>query len=176
MMTSDSLNTEGMIVDGKVKVFGLSRMLETIMVNLHRIETFWDIVNAHYLCISHANLLSLRTQGVENLNIVIEKLIEYKEQHHEKDDSHEVDEKQRKLKEKWNSENWQKTLFQPWLEISKTKFIDVKENVCSSLLKLLQSHGHKINVNGWETIASILFEISLEGGRPTQLGSKILLS
>ena len=76
--TSDSLVIEGVTIEGKAKIFGLSRMLETILVNLDRIDVLWDLILAHYVCIaSNAKNVILRNRGVENLNILTEKAFQY---------------------------------------------------------------------------------------------------
>ena len=76
--TSETLIIEGVTIDGKAKIFGLSRMLETILVNLDRIESFWDLILAHYVCIaSNAKNVTLRNRGVENLNTLTEKAFQY---------------------------------------------------------------------------------------------------
>lgn len=73
MTSSDIITIEGMQLDGKSRIFGLSRILETFVANSHRIELFWDIVLAHYVCLANAKNNTLRTQGIENLNTLIEK-------------------------------------------------------------------------------------------------------
>jgi len=60
MMTSDNLASEGLMMDGKVKIFGLTRMVDTILANLPRIEIFWDIVLDHYVCMSNSKVSLLR--------------------------------------------------------------------------------------------------------------------
>jgi hypothetical protein len=97
MTTVDDLTQEGMIVDGKIKVFGLSRILETTIYNLHRIDVIWDILFAHFLCITHSNNISLRAQGVENFNIVVEKYMDYKKIDKKKSEENNLDEN------KWSS-------------------------------------------------------------------------
>jgi hypothetical protein len=77
MTSQDSIIIEGTILDGKSKIFGLTRILEAFMANFHRIEYFWDLVVAHYVCISSAKNNILRTQGIENLNILIEKCFQH---------------------------------------------------------------------------------------------------
>jgi len=76
--TYETLIIEGVTIDGKAKIFGLSRMLETVLVNLDRIELFWDLILAHYVCIAtNAKNVILRNRGVENLNILTEKAFQY---------------------------------------------------------------------------------------------------
>ena len=74
----DYLIIEGVLVEPKTKIFGLSRMLESILGNLERIEEFWGIVLAHYVCVTtNSKNLVLRSRGVENLNILTEKVFQY---------------------------------------------------------------------------------------------------
>lgn len=77
--------------------------------------------------------------------------------------------------EKWTAQNWQKTLFHIWLEVTKTRFLDVKESVCAAIFKLIQNNGHNINNGGWKTILAILHEVSQESGKTTQQGEEIRL-
>lgn len=73
MTSSDVVTIEGMQLDGKTRIFGLARILEAFVANSHRIELFWDIVLAHYVCLANAKNNTLRQQGIENLNTLIEK-------------------------------------------------------------------------------------------------------
>lgn len=180
-MMADTLTAESINVDGKVRVFGLSRMQETTISNLFRIEEFWDILYDHYLCISHSNNIVLRAQGVENFNMVVEKILEYKgSKTKQKDDEKkqqtngETKELSAKVAELWGEGVWQKTIFQPWLDSSKSKFSDVKEIICSFLLKLLQGHSYKIDSQGWIAICEVLYEISQDGGKASLQGFNCL--
>lgn len=60
MMTSDNLAAEGLMTDGKIKIFGLTRMVDTILANLNRVELFWDIVRDHYICMANSKATLLR--------------------------------------------------------------------------------------------------------------------
>ena len=59
-------------------------------------------------------------------------------------------------------DNWQKTLLQPWLDVMRCKFNELKESIVNSLLRLLQDNGHEITNSGWSIILSILKEVSEE--------------
>ncbi len=190
----DYLIIEGVLVEPKTKIFGLARMLESTLVNLDRIEDFWGIVLAFYVCVTtNSKNLILRNRGVENLNTLTEKLFHYfstrkdrwdnkvngeagsEEKKEEEKSPKKSDSHRQKYSEDWGRETWQQIIFQPWLEISKTRFSDVKENVCSSLLKLLQNNGHEIDKNGWKSISLILLEVSQDSvGNTARLGFKCL--
>ena len=63
---------------------------------------------------------------------------------------------------RWESQNWQDTIFKPWIEVCKSKFVDVNDIISQNLLKLIQNNGHEINLRGWQVILHISFEISSE--------------
>ena len=52
--TSETLVIEGINIDGKSRLFGLTRMLDTIRVNLYRLDIFWDLALAHFVCIANS--------------------------------------------------------------------------------------------------------------------------
>ena len=56
------------IQEGKhKKIFGLSKMQQTFIVNLFRIDVFWDLSIAHFLVIANSKSISLRVLSVETL-------------------------------------------------------------------------------------------------------------
>lgn len=164
----------------KQKIFGLTKMQEVINVNLFRIDVFWDLVIAHFLCIAYSKNLNLRKMAVETLNNFITSSFAYFFSEMKKGNltaKNEVEEDKEKeeikkeentaknptlFKEKWSNEIWQKTLLQPWLEVIRCKFSEIKENIINCLLRLLQDNGHEINNHGWSVILSILKEVSEE--------------
>ena len=190
--TSETLSIEGISFEGKLKIFGLAKMLDATIVNLHRIELFWDLVIAHFVCISNSKNHVLRCNGVENLSILIQHAFQfflYKKSALVKtksleevsnqspalpiqvpensngkvsdvDHSNIVDNNAKMMK--WEPNNWQNTIFQPWVEVCKSKFVDVKDIISQNLLKLIQNNGHEINVGGWQIILNISYEISSE--------------
>jgi hypothetical protein len=83
--STESLIIEGITMDDKTKLFGLYRIQETFVANFHRIEYYWDILLAHYACLSHAKNTILRAQAIENLNSVIEKYFQLKTSQTKKD-------------------------------------------------------------------------------------------
>ena len=53
-------------------------MLEVVLVNIDRIEQFWDMVLVHYVCLTtNAKNLILRSRSVEYLNILIERTFKH---------------------------------------------------------------------------------------------------
>jgi len=52
-------------------------MLDTISVNLPMVELFWDLVIAHFVSISNSKNHILRSNGVENLSILIQQASQY---------------------------------------------------------------------------------------------------
>lgn len=165
----------------KQKIFGLTKMQEVINVNLFRIDVFWDLVIAHFLCIANSKSLNLRKMAVETLNNFITSSFSFffaemkkcnmpsskkiDEETKEKDSMNKKEKKAKTytlFKEKWSLEIWQKTLLQPWLDVIRCKFNETKENIVNCLLRILQDNGHEITNSGWSVILSILKEISEE--------------
>ena len=208
----------------KQRIFGLMKMQEIINVNLYRIDVFWDLVIAHFLCIANSKNGNLRKMAVETLIFFIssafafffsegkKNLMNEKSAENTKDNTKEScaknfakntseniaksceneksaenlakiescgktceaqnfcetsspEENIKKktiLKEKWMQDNWQKTLLQPWLDVMRCKFNELKESIVNSLLRLLQDNGHEITNSGWSIILSILKEVSEE--------------
>ena len=72
--TSISINTFDL---SKQKIFGLTKMQEVINANLFRIEVFWDLVIAHFLCIANSKNANLRKMAVETLNTFINSSFSY---------------------------------------------------------------------------------------------------
>lgn len=179
VMTSDTLTIEGMNIDGKNKLFGLTRMLDTIRVNLFRLNIFWDLAVAHFVCIAHSKNQVLRSHGVENLSQMIQNSFNFilkskevasaglpKEENKSNEESTEHSTQLQIQKvlstDKFNGDDWQQVLFQPWLDICDSKFPDTKETILSSILKMLQSSGHEVNKGGWQVLLKILHDISVE--------------
>ena len=179
--TSGTLSIEGISFEGKLKIFGLAKMLNAMIVNLHRIEIFWDLVIAHFVCITNSKNHVLRCNGVENLSILIQHAFQFflnkktcivKTQLLEEVQSQFTENSNTKAFEnnhidnsnviRWESKNWQDTIFKPWIEVCKSKFADVKDIISQNLLKLIQNNGHEINLRGWQVILNISFEISSE--------------
>lgn len=167
----------------KQRIFGLMKMQEAINANLFRIDVFWDLVIAHFLCIANSKNSNLRKMAVDTLNNFISSAFSFffgeikkmnfasgqnEEEHKETKKKEGPILNQNKsannifLKEKWSMECWQKTLLQPWLDVIRCKFNEVKENIVNSLLRLLQDNGHEITNSGWSIILSILKEVSEE--------------
>jgi len=178
----------------KQRIFGLMKMQEIITVNLYRIDVFWDLVIAHFLCIANSKNANLRKMAVETLiffinsafgfffsetkknanlmRISMENLEKKTKENIEENlvknatenfnDIEEITKKKSIVKEKWMQNNWQKTLLQPWLDVIRCKFNELKESIINSLLRLLQDNGHEITNSGWSIILSILKEVSEE--------------
>ena len=55
----------------KQRIFGLTKMQDVISSNLFRIDVFWELVIAHFLCIANSKNTNLRKMAVETLNLFI---------------------------------------------------------------------------------------------------------
>lgn len=191
--TSDSLTVDGMTPEGRSRLFGLSRMLDTIRVNLYRLDLFWDLAVAHFVCIANAKNPSLRVYGVENLSQMILNSFNYIITHHDASLKGEEAEESKGNESpskgngspkrvtyirtgKFSEELWQQTLFQPWLDICNTKFAEMKEAILSAILKILQNSGHDINSGGWTAILTIMCEISEENLGTSSITGKSLVA
>lgn len=157
--------------EGRNQLFGLTRMLDTIKVNLFRLDIFWDLAVAHFVCIANSKNQALRTYGVENLSQMIQNSFNYIATNRDEVLKETVEEEKvpkgksskKKFKNvKFEPKLWQKTLFQPWVDICNSKFPETKETILLSVLKLLQSSGHDLDSNGWQAILTILHDASLE--------------
>ena len=176
----------------KQKIFGLTKMQEVINVNLFRIDVFWELVIAHFLCIANSKNSNLRKMAVETLNNFISSgfVFFFAETKKGSNTHHNIEEEQKDKenpkkkeiiqknllfsKEKWSFDNWQKTLLQPWLDVIRCKFNETKETIINSLLRLLQDNGHEITNSGWSVILNILKEVSEENNANYTNTGKIL--
>lgn len=183
--SQNMINSIGSSDPNKQKIFGLTKMQEAINANLFRIDVFWDLVIAHFLCIANSKNSNLRKMAVETLNnfiissfsfffgeskklTVIANSSRAEEEQKDKDPKDLIKKKENLpknqifSKEKWSIDNWQRTLLQPWLDVIRCKFNEIKESIINSLLRLLQDNGHEITNSGWSIILSILKEVSEE--------------
>ncbi|KAL4506824.1 hypothetical protein ABPG72_001245 [Tetrahymena utriculariae] len=156
-------------VKSKQSIFSLQKLLETLKVNLYRIDLMWETVSANFLSIATTRNQFFREKAVETLGDFVLESFQYLEDEYQENSTttyvRKVDVKQPtfKDKEKWTKENWQFTLFQPWIDIQCHS--ESKDIIMNNILKILQNNGHVINQSGWSQILDILKGISTDSSQ-----------
>ncbi|KAL4490257.1 hypothetical protein ABPG72_004296 [Tetrahymena utriculariae] len=146
--------------------FGLLKMQETILVNIFRIELFWDLVGTHFLMLANKRYNELRLFSLDILNNIINKAFNFFMNVYPTDEQ-ELSEELSYLQQKfsgilvWNRENWQETLLNPYKEIIASQFPDTKQTLLDNCLRLLQNNGHQISQNGLKVILEVLSQVSM---------------
>lgn len=51
--------------------FGLEKMKEMIHDNYHRIDLFWDLLSAHFICIANSKVESMRRKSISVLTDIV---------------------------------------------------------------------------------------------------------
>jgi hypothetical protein len=90
------------------------------MVNLHRIYLFWDLAAAHFLLLSNSKQTDLRKYSMEVLNNIVNMgfgfFLNIFKNGKEKKENQDLVNCLNKI-ENWNLDNWQSSLFQPYIDI-----------------------------------------------------------
>jgi hypothetical protein len=116
--------------------FNITKMLEISVINVKRIHVFWDLIVkiVNFICIK--NIANISRFSLDCLTIIILYIITQYET----------------TNDDWNSENWQKTIFQPFKLIASTDISQhINLNIIYNLSKILQNCGQFLNFNGWNS-------------------------
>ena len=111
--------------DQKVKLFSLSKLVELIKANLYRLDLFWEVIMAHFICVLSSKNIVIIQNATESLSSIIFMAFEFLCAFYKKSLKHKA--AVNFIKEKWSAENYQHTIFQPWVDLCALKSPEVKE-------------------------------------------------
>lgn len=151
--------------------FGISKMYDTIKINLFRINIYWDQVVANFLCLATSKNRNIRGISTQKLGECIVAAFAHLENFYSKPDQEALQAAQFTQTEKWSQENYQQTLFQPWLDIIKCQCTESNEIVIDDIAKHFMNSGHLISLRGLEQVLLILQAISCESSQLAQNGT-----
>lgn len=132
-------NVDAAINNHEPCLFALAKLLETTLVNIKRLNVYWDSCSDHLLQVSNHSINQMRIYACESLTTLVRTAL----------DKQEVG----------NDIIVQEILFAALEKMSSIPFPDVRQVQLSSLLQLLNTFGNSIK-NSWLTILRIIGAIS----------------
>ncbi len=122
--------------------FNLTKLLEISVINIKRIHFFWDLVVSMVTFICTKNLTHISRFSLDVLTIIdLFIIVQYKPIDFNSD---------------WTSENWQKTIIEPFAKIASLSVSqNVNLNIIYNLSKVLQNSGQYLTTAGWTTFISV---------------------
>ncbi|CAD8096499.1 unnamed protein product [Paramecium primaurelia] len=143
------------------KYFSLSKLVELIKFNVFRLDVFWELIIAHFISVISSRNTNLVLNAADTLSQIIFYGFEYLTKFYKKNQQQQ---NQQFIKDKWSNKEslYQQTLFQPWLDMCTLRLNDIKEIILNNILKMIQNNGHEISNKGWDSILTLLLNISSE--------------
>ncbi|CAD8120795.1 unnamed protein product [Paramecium sonneborni] len=143
------------------KYFSLSKLLELIKFNVFRLDVFWELIIAHFISVISSRNTNLVLNAADTLSQIIFQGFEHLTQFYKKNQQNQNNQF---IKDKWSKKDsiYQQTLFQPWLDMCTLRQNEIKEIILSNILKMIQNNGHEISYKGWDSILTLLLNISSE--------------
>jgi hypothetical protein len=132
--------------DESKKIFSFERIGQIYRLNLHRLCSIWPSLSSSLLCITTSKVSYFRVSALALLNQLIPITLSYL---HSNPNS---------LSGKFTPDNYQKLIFEPWLNLVRCKFPELKEQIGLALNKIVIDYGH-ILTQGWSCILDIIQEI-----------------
>ena len=163
----------------KVKSFALRKFVQTIEVNIYRLDKIWTDVIAHLLIIMNYKSPTLRHFGIKTLiGIQLKVLTDpaRDQRNHRKKPAQLPPDKRREIAQNVSAadattgnisdlrvdigatekkNDFQKQLFEPYLKLFRSKYPDTRERVIRAVSELLENAGEYISC-GWPTIVELL--------------------
>jgi hypothetical protein len=148
------ISTNNIINDNVITYlhFNLTKMLELSVINVNRIEGFWDIVIEVVTYICSKNINNISRFSLDCLTIIdMFILTQYKCKSQNNDDLNNEEENSHQVfYEQWSKEVWQKTIFIPFINIASSNISQtINMNIIYNLSKILQNCGQLLNSSGW---------------------------
>lgn len=131
--------------EGK-KIFSFERIGQVYRINLHRLCAIWPSLSSSLLCITTSKVSYFRTSALGLLNQLIPITLSY------------LHSNQQSLSGKFTADNYQRLIFEPWLNLVKCKFPELKEQIVVALNKIVIDYGHVLH-HGWSCLLEIIKEI-----------------
>nr|XP_027206103.1 protein MON2 homolog isoform X2 [Dermatophagoides pteronyssinus] len=128
-------------------LFAIVKIHETALVNLTRIDLFWDLITKHLIEISLHPYNKLRENSVEVICNLVQSILNYRFM---------------KEKNEENSSNSSELYYLLSLQsLSQNKFIDIRQKQIECLLQILQTNGEDITI-GWPILFNIIESACLQ--------------
>ncbi|KAH9420529.1 Endocytosis and vacuole integrity protein [Dermatophagoides pteronyssinus] len=128
-------------------LFAIVKIHETSLVNLTRIDLFWDLITKHLIEISLHPYNKLRENSVEVICNLVQSILNYRFM---------------KEKNEENSSNSSELYYLLSLQsLSQNKFIDIRQKQIECLLQILQTNGEDITI-GWPILFNIIESACLQ--------------
>uniref|UniRef100_UPI00358F2E5D protein MON2 homolog isoform X2 n=1 Tax=Myxine glutinosa TaxID=7769 RepID=UPI00358F2E5D len=127
-------------------LFAVAKLLETGLVNMHRVDVLWRPVTAHLMEVSQHPNTRMREWGAEAVTTLIKDALAFNH-------SPPLSENQR----------LQATLLAPLRDLSQTTHTDIRQRQLECVLQLLQSQGERLGP-GWPLVLGVIGAIRNDQG------------
>ncbi|KAH7640772.1 mon2-like protein [Dermatophagoides farinae] len=124
-------------------LFAVVKIHESALVNMTRIDLFWDLITNHLIQVSSHPYNKLRESAVEVVCNLVQSVLNYRFM------------KQKNHDDKNSSLSPESCYLLALQSLSQIKFIDIKQKQIECLLRILQSNGEDITV-GWPILFNII--------------------
>lgn len=180
----------------------MTRLVESSLVNVSRIEGLWKIIVSHFEILSSCQVLAVRQLTIEALQTIVLEIFAFKKskpKHHAKlilteeikkcagDDSipemetpavvegTSSDEAENEEEEAWRDFAWQFTILQPLADQLKSNNTQDKCTVIKGFEKIIQKCGQQIRNEGWRIIITTVSKaLEFENEQTTASGFRCL--
>ncbi len=115
------------------KIFSFERIGQIYKLNLKRCCLIWPSLSSSLLCITTSKVSNFRSAALALLNKLIPMTLSHLSVHTED------------LSGKFNKQNYQKLVFEPWMNLVRCNFPELKEQIAQSLNKILIDYGHTLD-------------------------------
>jgi len=124
--------------------FNLIKILEISVINVKRIESFWDVIVNIIQLISSKSLSNISRFSLDVLTIIdLFILTHYKPL-------------QQENSTEWDKEKWQNTIISPFVKIAACFYSTaINSNIIYNLSKILQNCGQNLNTSGWNSYIQV---------------------
>lgn len=144
--------------------FGIVRILEVTLINMHRIDIIWDTVIMNELAlISSCKHEWLTSIAMEAICVIIEELFDKRVRTEqlrlEMDIEEAYEDKEGIASEASLDENWIQKIFEPLTKQIDTEFEKNKFIILNCIGNILQKHGNYLNNSIWSNILKIILVI-----------------
>ena len=125
------------------KLFGVYRMIDVALVNLHRIPLFWDNITGYLDLICNSKHIEAKTAGTKALSTLVVAAFKYLSEFPLSADQ-----------DKWSQ--WQLTILKTLEEYVKSALPDSQACPFVVISELLENCGELLQPEGWELVLSLL--------------------
>ena len=137
---------ENNFADSDKKIFSFERIGQIYKLNLNRCCMIWPSLSSSLLCITTSKVSNFRLSALALLNRLMPMTLAHLFAHPED------------LSGKFTRQNYQKLVFEPWINLVRCNFPELKEQIAQSLNKILIDYGHMLE-EGWLCILEIIKDV-----------------